>query len=65
MEELVKKFVDAIECVGGVVRNNKGLHEPRGDREWIDLGELYIECCAALGKQPEIAYDDDGEEYKD
>lgn len=59
------EFVDAITVTGGVFRNGKGLHEPFADREWIDLGEAYVNACEVLGIQavvyPKVYFDDEVE----
>jgi hypothetical protein len=50
----LEEFCRVIEATDGVVETPSGLHEPFGDRDWIDLGEAYIQACAALGRKPVV-----------
>lgn len=45
-------FVDAIEATDGCTIDEIGNVHPVGDPEWIDLGDAYIDACAALGRKP-------------
>lgn len=67
IKKALEEFCRVIENADGVVLLKNGLHEPHGDRAWLDLGEAYIQACKALGRKPvveeEDPYDeDDGEE---
>jgi hypothetical protein len=58
-DEALLEFVEAIEATGGVTRDDSGLYAPVADQEWVDLGEAYINACAALGVKPVIAEAED------
>jgi len=63
-EESLMEFIKTIEDTGGVVLTSKGLHEPQADREWLDLGEAYINACDVLKREPmveEEEVEEDGE----
>lgn len=60
---VLEALVQTIEDTGGVVHDRKGLYQPLGDREWIDLGDVYVQACRAIGRQPKLVEDDeDGED---
>ena len=44
------QFVQTVDATGGVFRDESGCHAPLADPEWIDLGEAYVQACAALGR---------------
>lgn len=48
-------LVDTVDATGGVVAFENGTHEPVGARDWVDLGDAYIEACKALQRGPKIA----------
>jgi len=50
---LLEEFVGTIEASGGVAREGV-IHVPLADREWVDMGELYIQVCEFLDHEPMI-----------
>jgi len=54
LEAVLKDFVQAVDATGGVVEDGKGCYEPVADRDWIDIGNVYIRACDALGREPII-----------
>ena len=63
MRAVLEELVQAIEATGGVVEDGKGCYEPVADRDWIDIGNVYVNACAALHREPMIVkgtepYDD-------
>jgi len=60
--KVIENFILTVEATGGVFCNRKGLYEPVGDREWIDLGDVYVEACRAIGHEPMIVDDPDEDE---
>lgn len=65
LDEALSAFFAAIESTGGVARNAKGLYEPAGDPEWIDLGYAYVRLCASIGRKPMINEGDSEKENDD
>lgn len=65
IREALTEFVDAVDACGGVARTRDGLHEPLGDREWVDLGEAYMNACAALGRPAQVIVDDEEDDDDD
>ena len=66
-EESLMEFIKTIEDTGGVALNAKGLYEPLADRDWIDLGDAYVNACEVLKRKPmieeeEIEEDGEGKE---
>ena len=61
-EDAVSGFFDAIELTGGVTKEKKGWYVPLADREWIDLGEAYVDACAAFDWEPKIVREEDVDE---
>lgn len=55
-KRLLEEFVGTIEASGGVVLDGAS-HVPLADREWVDMGELYIEVCSFLEREPMIEED--------
>ena len=51
-------FVSAIEDTGGCTRDYKGYVVPLADEDWVDLGDAYVEACAALDREPMITVDE-------
>lgn len=45
-------FCTTIEATGGVQVDRSGFAAPKGDPEWIDLGEAYLAACELLGRRP-------------
>jgi hypothetical protein len=56
--EALDEFCGDIDQTGGVVVTEEGLHAPVADRDWVDLGETYVKACKALGREPQIATED-------
>jgi hypothetical protein len=56
VETALLEFVDAIEVTGGVMRDPLAPERfvPVADEDWIDLGEVYLSACLALGKKPKV-----------
>jgi hypothetical protein len=48
----LESFVEAMEAIGGVIIDRKGLTCPVAEPEWTDLGEAYLHACRALGREP-------------
>jgi hypothetical protein len=48
--QVLGQFVQTVDATGGVFRDESGCHAPLADPDWIDLGEAYVEACAALGR---------------
>lgn len=46
----LETFCETVENTGGVALGPKGGTFPVGDREWLDLGEAYVEACRVLGR---------------
>ncbi|HSZ58999.1 MAG TPA: hypothetical protein VK797_25385 [Tepidisphaeraceae bacterium] len=44
------QFVQTVDATGGVFHDESGCHAPLADSDWIDLGEAYVQACAALGR---------------
>lgn len=57
-KQVLADLCATIDAAGGVLYRD-GLAAPLGDPEWIDLGEVYLEACAALGRAPYLAKDDE------
>jgi len=47
-------FVSCIEATGGCTRDHDGYIVPMVDEDWSDLGDAYVEACAALDREPLI-----------
>lgn len=60
-EDAAEDFFDAIESTGGVTKEKKGWYVPIADKDWIDLGEAYVNVCAEFGREPMVDQDDDEE----
>lgn len=55
VREALLEFVKDVEDTGGVVRlPDSTQYEPKGDREWTDLGTTYIHACRALKRPPMV-----------
>lgn len=52
MCDALKSFVSTIDNTGGVYAFNDGTHAPVTDKEWIDLGEAYMQACRSLRVKP-------------
>jgi hypothetical protein len=52
-------FASTIEATGGVVEDQYGNTAPAADRDWLDLGEAYLEVCRALGREPLVEKSDE------
>lgn len=48
-ERVLIDLVETIEITGGVWRFRDGTVAPKGDDEWIDLGDVYLKACEVLG----------------
>lgn len=59
---VLEQLVSTVEDTGGVYHDKKGLYQPLGDREWIDLGDIYVQACRALGREPKLATEDEVDE---
>lgn len=53
-EDALREFVRAVDVTGGVLRSPIGLHAPVADPGWTDIGDVYVQACAALGHKPAI-----------
>lgn len=54
---ILQGFITTIDRTGGVVENVNGTFEPvAADREWTDLGELYMLACEVLDLSPIVAW---------
>ena len=62
--DVLRELCDTVDAAGGVLYRN-GLAVPLGDPEWIDLGEIYLDACLALGRAPYPATDDEAEENEE
>jgi hypothetical protein len=51
--KLLDKFAELIEATGGVLMD-AGVYIPMADEEWVDMGELYVEVCGFLKREPKI-----------
>jgi hypothetical protein len=58
-------FFNAIESTGGVARQRQGWYIPVVDEDWIDLGEAYVEACAAFGREPMVVEKTDPDDHDD
>jgi hypothetical protein len=58
-KDVLRKLVDTIEATGGVTHDRKGLYRPAGDEDWVDLGDVYVQACRALGKEPMVVEEDE------
>ena len=56
---VLAELCETIDVTGGVVQTPSGLVEPVGDRDWSDLGSVYLGACAVLGRKP--LYNDDSD----
>jgi hypothetical protein len=54
LDNALTQFFDTIESTGGVTKSAKGLYEPGGDPDWVDLGEAYVNLAEAVGHTPVI-----------
>lgn len=62
----LQAFCDCIEATDGVKREREsGLYVPLADEEWTDLGEAYVQACAALGRKPLVQEDEEEDEEKE
>jgi len=55
--KVLASLADTIDATGGVVRDRKGHIVPVADEDWVDLGDVYLQACAALGREPKEASD--------
>jgi len=53
MSEALHMLRDAIEATGGLI-SDEGHLVPKGDPEWADLADAYLEACKELGVKPMI-----------
>ena len=58
----LRHFIDAINVTGGVIRLPSGCVVPKGDEEWIDLGEAYLEACQEVGVEPLVEVEEEAPE---
>ena len=47
-------LVNTINSTGGCYRYPDGTTAPKGDPDWIDLGDAYLQACAELRKKPKL-----------
>lgn len=59
--DVLRELCYCIEVTGGILYRD-GLAIPLGDPEWSDLGTVYLDACAVLGRVPYEAKDYDEEE---
>lgn len=52
MERALTSLCLTVEATGGIERNEHGLAIPLADRDWVDMGEAYLEACEALNREP-------------
>jgi hypothetical protein len=58
LRAVLREFVSTIDATGGVMRLPSGLAAPVADEDWIDLGEVYLKACRALGCEPRLSEDE-------
>jgi len=54
LRQVVDKFIQTVESTGGVKKHSNGYYEPEADPDWIDIGDCYVEACAAIGRTPKV-----------
>lgn len=51
----LKGLIDTVDTTGGLVEvGDDGSLAPAGDPSWLDLADVYIDACEALGLKPKI-----------
>ena len=65
IERAILGLISTIEATGGVRLRDDGLHGPLADEDWIDLGEAYVDACAAIGRTPVVEVDEFDDEEDD
>jgi hypothetical protein len=52
IQQCLKRFIENIEAVGGLVVLDNGQFALATDEDWIDLADTYHAACQAIGKEP-------------
>jgi hypothetical protein len=54
-KDAAQLLIETINATGGLLEFSDGTYAPRGDPEWIDLGEAYLAACAEKASTPVVA----------
>ncbi len=54
VREALHGFIETIEAVGGCLRDGGDTVAPAGDPDWLDLADVYLRACRAMGREPRI-----------
>jgi hypothetical protein len=61
VREALHGFIETIEAAGGCLRDEGDTVVPAGDPDWLDLADVYLRACRAMGREPRIR-DQDADE---
>ena len=59
--DILEDLINTIEATGGIVWID-GIAYPEGDRDWVDLADVYTEACKLLGKKPMENFGEEGDD---
>lgn len=58
-EQVLDKLIETVNVTGGLIAFPDGTHAPNADPDWIDMGDVYLNACAARGVEPQIQEDEE------